>query len=1092
MTGQVMLERASTCLESGACQLFRTPKPCLPSRRFPTKVRHSTPPHGAPLDFLYPRKTLALRNQLSIHSPNATRIRHFSAVGKQPVDGEANVDAHVAAQAREGAARSLRTSDAAVELRKVLRSSEPGKQELAWQLYTAIPEEQLADQGDLPCDLLEYLVLDGYPTIPNHVLEVFEAFRDSKNSLLLRPTSYRAAVMAYISLNRIGPAISLLEDVDNSTGIDMWHFGTDIVLQYTVSQEQWDLVLRVFRTFLEQTPTIRGRYTTVAIRYGNTLPELWREVAQLPELLEHLDSFLRYVREFSEEIKSSPIRKQQFNSFVMTFVPCAMNRVLFTKDPDEDFIWDYFLKLFDTLHSLDLPLSACYEYAIKRMLELPRYQTYINKRKIWLELYKRYRERYLENVSFETRPSQNLIRNLIFQQSAYGLYRVEAHVQDLRAFYPQRPLRPGLLRRLIQFYAIHGDVERLRAYIDELKTNYKDEITIEIVSSLPYAYAQRADVDGTIAQFKRIHEEYGMTPDTTCWNILLLAYIRADDLDGSLECLNNAIECGVVPDVQTYGPLLDFCAQRGDVEAFEALFSRAKRQGVHLEGDVRARSGYVKAFLNVGDPVGAEAIADRMLQNWQAGTLYGDPLTHTWNLLIQHHALNCNLPAARQLYRQMVENNIPLDTWTYGSLMRALIEVKQTNAAWRILRVTMPDKNVRVHALHYAIVITGFLREKQVPLAMAAYKTMKKRNVTQTEASRKATLQALGVADLKELKKRRAKHPNYRLLRTEESLEEMLATSVQDSVHEEPTHNRSLDSHNFGSVPQAYYGLMISLYSTRSALKICRKLIRKAEEAAPDSEDYITPLSLLTSMMDAHLKSGMHSEVYRCWRLARETATKLTKTFSQAVQPASTFPELTEFGSLVHPSVQERFQTSRIANNRRHILNGASRIFFRSLFAQSTDSALELAQTTIHNLLTHGFVIDNFVWNEFIQHLAARDRLADAFSICEVYLMPRFPGWRDLHPGYKRFDRTGYQWMELRHYEITKTGVLPRYKTLVLLAKAYERVKRDERNGLGYDEQAQAWLSETLERGSPMTIRAIETMPVTSDKLQEREFHGAL
>jgi pentatricopeptide repeat-containing protein PET309 len=421
--------------------------------------------------------------------------------------------------------------------------------------------------------------------------------------------------------------------------------------------------------------------------------------------------------------------------------------------------------------------------------------------------------------------------------------------------------------------------------------------------------------------------------------------------------------------------------------------------------------------------------------------------------------------------------------------MRALIEAKQTNAAYKLLRITMPQNGFQVHALHYAIIMSGFLKEGQVPQAMEVYERMMKRQVPQTESSRVAALQTLGTNDLQALKKRGAKDPNYRLLKVEEALEEMLISSTAAEIaHRQPRHQTSMDAHNFGAVPQSYYGLMISLYSARRAYKICQKLFKKAEELAPDSENYIIPLTLITAMMEMYQKTGEHEELANFWTLARGSASKLTKTFQQLVSPP---PADTESISLVDPTVQQRFQESRISNNRRHILAKPARLYIRSLLKQATPSALDLAQTTIRDLLVHGFTVDNFTWNEFIQQLTLSNRLADAFATCEEYLMPRFPGWRNLTPNYTRHDRSGYQWMELRHTDIHKSSVMPRYKTLVLLAKAYAQVRFDERNGFGFDAERGLWTREVLEQSAPLTVRAIESMPRTADTLQERYFHNA-
>ncbi|RYN37954.1 hypothetical protein AA0112_g4372 [Alternaria arborescens] len=1144
-----MLERASTCLESGGRQLFRAPKPCLRSRRaLPSTLWH----HGAGdltlptwsaaasitqntggdvddaaakktigdprrqdgvwLDFLYPEKTLALLRrppverlnapETKLRRPCANRVRYFSTAQAQPSSHEAQLDMDVVEQAKKEAAELSQGSGAHRALRKFLDSPQPGKQELAWQLYTAVPEHRLASPyARARRHLIDYLsqdvVQDGNSAVPERILQVFGELP----SAVRRPSTRQAAIKAYTALGMIGPAIQLLEEPGHSSLNT--YAGMDVILRRAVLDEQWDLAFRVFRTFRRRTPRIGGMSVYKAIRFGDTLPSLWGEVAQLPELLEHFQSFLRYVDEFQHELRSSRLLKRDLDCFVMSFVPHVVDRVLSIGELDDDFVWNYFVGLFDDLHDLQLPTPACYEYAIRRLLELPRYQQYNNQRKIPLELYRRYRQLYLDQTesTIQARPSVNLIESLIYQHSDKGgLGRVQDHVQDLRAWYPNQPLRQQVLRHLINVYADVGDTEKVCRYVDELKSTYKDEVTIKVLSSLLYVYARSADVIGTITQFKRIHEEFHMNPDTGCWNILLLAYVRAEDLDGALECLNNCLGSGVVPDIYTFGPLLDFCAHRGDVEAFETLFSKAKKMGVKLDTDVHARAGYVEAFVNAGDEEGAQAIAQGMLNSWKAGRLHGRPLTHTWNLLIQQRALDRDLVGSRERYKEMVENDIPLDSWTYSSLMRALVEVKQTNAAYKLLRVTMPEQGLQVHALHYAIVMIGFVREGQYTQAVHAYERMMERQVYQTESSRQASIQVLGSADLQRLEKKGAKHPNYKLLRVEEALEKMLVSvTAREVAHRQPGLERSTRIYDPRALIQSYYGLMASLYSARSAYNICKKLFQKAGTLTPDVNNYTTPLTLTTSMMEAHFTAGKHAEVARCWKLARVSAANLTKTFHQVVQqPAAVSdnpepPDLLDQDSLVDRSVQHRFQESHISNNRRDILTKASRIYIRSLLAQSEDpNALLEAQRTIRDLLVNGFTIDTLTFNEFIQQLTLRARLIDAFTICEAYLMPRFPGWRDLVPNYIRKDRQGYQWMELRHYEIKTTSVLPRYKTLVLLAKALDQVKSDERNGIGYDTDAEAWMTEILERSAPLTVRAIDSMPRTFDPLQQRHFNGVL
>ena len=790
----------------------------------------------------------------------------------------------------------------------------------------------------------------------------------------------------------VGPAIQLLEQVCAHKPHDTLNIGVEAILQRTIFDEQWDLSLRVFRIFLQHTPTLDGHPTSLQIRRGNTLKEIWSGITRLPELLENLQSFFSHVREFQHELKASAELTETLSCFVMTFIPHVMDYVLETSNENEDFIQSWFVSLFDTLHSLDLPTSTSYEYVIKRMLALPRYQVYTHRRPLWRQLYETYRAPFLAQPSStaEAKPSRYLITEIIyFYGYENSLRQIDEHVNNLRSFHPNVPLKAGLLKFLIRTFADNGEDTRVRDYLNELQKFYPEQVDLKVLSSLLYVHARRADIDETTTQFRRINEEFDLVPDTACWNMLLLAYVRADDLEGSLECFNQCMGSGAVPDVLTFGPLLDFCARRGDVEAFETLFTRAKQMGLPMDTNVRARSGYVQAFLNSGDAEGAEAIAQGMLKSWHAGSLTGHPLTHTWNLLIQYHALNRDIVRSRECYRQMQENDIPLNAWTYGSLMRALIEVHQTNAAYKILRVTMAEHNVKVYGLHYAIVMTGFLREGQVDLAMDAYEHMLRGRVAQTESSRQASIKTLGVVDLTKLRKRRARHPNYRLLHVERALQEMLvAATGRETAHREPRHSRQFDLRNQSAVPQAYYGLLLSLYTARGAHAICKKIIKKAEKAAPDASDYGASISLTATMMDAHRMAGEHAEVARCWELALESASKLTKTLYQALAPEGAAPEL---HSLIDPAIRERFEQSHIANNRRQVLVKPLRIYIRSLLAQPESSALREAQRTIRDLLVKGFAVDNFVWNEFISALAQRNHLTDAFAICEAYLMPRFP-----------------------------------------------------------------------------------------------------
>lgn len=1136
-----MLERASTCLESGGRQLFRAPQPALRTRR----KLHSTfwhhgasdlslplwwainPPHhgpveqppagstdAAPLDFLYPDKTLALLRKLSVRSDGAaeakrqqwrTATRSYATVRRVETGVEAPDNLAAAKDAKREMHECLMASSAHESLSELLRRKEPGKQELAWQLYNAIPSQpSAADLADLLLPLLTYLTADNQPTVPTRIIKLFDQLPETVRTA----ASYRAVIIAHITLRQVGPAISLHRAAAKAERFVQYQghvpdIGTDVILRRLVADEQWDLALRVYATYVKETRfNIDRQRTTYRIRWGQaTLPEIWHDAANLPELKEHMQSLFVWVRQHKAEYTSTPKQKELFITFVQSFLPHVMDKVLHVRKPDENAIWDWFIKLFDDLHAMQLPVDASYHYAITAMLGMDRYREYTNRRKLHLELYRRFRQWYLydriDEPGWKQIPPQlPLLSSVLNSHGRHSsLPRVNDLVHDIRTFYPDKPLPRNVLQLLLMIHAEHGDIERVEEYFAESQKCYGD-ITPKLANNLLYVHARRADVPGALAAFDRIRNELGFTPDTQMWNTMLLTHVRADDLDGALECFNRALDAGMQPNVLTFGPMLDMCANRGDVEAFETLFSRAKQMGVQLDKDVRARSGYVQAFLNAEDGDGAEQIALGMLKHWKAGVLTGHPLTHTWNIMIQYYALRGDVANSRRLYRDMVENKIPLDNVTFASLMRSLVEIKQTNAAYKILRVTLPDNNMRVEAIHYAIVMTGFLREGQYDLALEAYERMVSRNVTQTISSRQASINTVGMSELVRLLKTQNNNPRQHLKHVEGLLRSMLTSgdAGQDIAHRQPNHNRYLDAQTTSMVPASYYGLLITLYNTRGAYQICKQLFAKAE-ATMSPTDFDAPTTFLTAVMEAHYRAKEWDAVEKCWEQILASSAKLIKTFQQIMNPA---PEPPESASLTDGTVLRHFEESRIALNRRQVITKATRIYIRSLINRPNPThdpaqprrLLLKAQLTIRDLLLHGFVIDNLTWNEFVVALAHTGQLRAAFAIAETYLMPRFPGWRSLAPFMVRHDRRGYQWMDLRHYDISRGAVLPRYKTLVVLAKALAGVNEDERNGVGYLEAERKWAREVLEERAPRVCRAVETMPRTGDVVQERYFGG--
>jgi pentatricopeptide repeat-containing protein PET309 len=1037
--------------------------------------------NGVLLDFLYPEKTRALIRHISKygwdtlegrrrHHMNGGVVRQYSTSPRHMRELESSLNATSQLEQEVEATPVEMTGEESLE--QLLAAQTPGEQQLALRLYDTIPEQNRTPM--LRQSILAYLDYCKAPVDANRLLSIFNALLPNERT----PESYRAAISAYLALEMVGPAVQLHEEAASHPFFPA--FGTDILLKRTIKDNQWDLSIRVFKAFLQSPGHNSSKHDSWDLSRTKLV---WGQVAELPYLRGNLESFIIHVQQFRHELMSTDDNKAVLDYFLGGFATQTMDHMLKTDPPDEDAIWEFFVGLFREIRALEAGTTYLYKAALYRIIGTERYQQLTNQRKIHLELYQQYRDDCIRNRNPLEYPSTNLLTRLIRHVGGLGsTFGVEKFVQDWHTFYPGKSLGWEALIYLTHYYAELGQAEFVNEYFNEFRRQFPKRVDQRLLSNLIFVYARRADVQGAEEQFKRISEEFGLSPDNVCWNQLLLAYTRADDLDGALACFNRLLGSGMIPDRYTMGPMLDLCAARGDVEAFEALFSKAEQLNIPVRVDAWARAGYVQACLNANDPEGAEAIAEGMLKSKAAGLLQG-ALTHSWNMLIQYYALRGDLASGQRLYRQMIQNGVPFDSWTFSSLMRGLIEVNQTNAAYKLLRVTMPSLNIPVYAFHYALCITGFIQEKQYGHASRVRKRMLERNIPQTVESRMASLQITAISDLRRLRDEDNSDPRARLIEIEKEIREiMLADYASEVSHRQPRHRRFIDSREH-SAPGGYFGFLILLYGTRGAYDICKELFSAAALSARDPEKFEPPVTLLVAIMEAHLRAEEYDEVAKCFDLARSQADKLVKTLQQAMNPS---PPKVEFSDRLDESVRERTEDIKIAVSRRQVLYRATRIYVRSLLAQRTDDALNQAQRTMRSLITNGYIIDNLTWNEFIQGLADNNRPLDAFSACEAYLMPAFPGWRTLGPYYTRKNVRGFQWMEIRHTDVGRTTIMPRYKTFVSLAASYARIKRDEANGLGYNADMGGWPSELLEKMCPSTVRAIESMPRTDDRLQKQ------
>ncbi|KAK5275412.1 hypothetical protein LTR16_012501, partial [Cryomyces antarcticus] len=89
---------------------------------------------------------------------------------------------------------------------------------------------------------------------------------------------------------------------------------------------------------------------------------------------------------------------------------------------------------------------------------------------------------------------------------------------------------------------------------------------------------------------------------------------------------------------------------------------------------------------------------------------------------------------------------------SYAALMQALVLCRQTDAAAKIMKELMPDNGVRVLAIHYAILMAGYIKQGLYEKVVKLRHRMEKRNIRSTLATNISYLKAKTIQELKGLR----------------------------------------------------------------------------------------------------------------------------------------------------------------------------------------------------------------------------------------------------------------------------------------------------------------------------------------------------
>ncbi|KAL8829099.1 MAG: hypothetical protein Q9170_006317 [Blastenia crenularia] len=1071
-----MIERATTCLENGGRHLLRAPKtpfrthrylhstfwshgagdinlpawwhaflqvPSTSQSQWLTKGNRPTTPSVACdnipfafLDFLYPVQTLAFIRQcvnekttaLSRHRRSqlsTQRSRTYTSAADNPDDTSVThrdtaqnlgID-HVSKGDSTDVGSTGSTEDKLnAGLHELLWSKESDTRDI-WALYGRMKELSVpVDRGNLS-RLFRRLRQSGRTLDFEKIRELFDTVASSDRA----PTHYKCAISAALKQNDLSSAMAMQEEAMQRR---LGSYGL-FILKYAVEHSQWNAATGVWQRCKDYSgPGAEGLL-------------IWKDVITLP-----LPKLLGKAIEAVELASASDDAKSTRN------FAAALARTILSIQHKE---FDQSLqnKLVGKIQSTEELSLDLVKAAILQSLSVGvQSETHIEAA---IDLYKDARRR--PNFAPDLELLDALLVGSHAARDSQAIYNV---LDDYRNHHTEPPRQAYLL--LISQLARHGDFDSVDQLVQESINRFGANDITRLVPHLLYACFRRAEVDRAVSVIESLQQKYAYSPDLRTWNILLATYARVRDSDGAMALQGRIMESGLRPDNSTYATLMGLFAQRSDYETTTALYKQAVSEGI--KPDAEMVSSLVMALatndhLDEAERTAEEAVRmDLESSQRQTRSSPGNhALTRIWNTLLAQNAMKGQLEKVFELQKRMQELAVPFDGLTYAALMQSLCIKLLPAAAQKILKTVMPQRGVRPTALHYAIVMAGFVTIKDYNPISSLFSRMVEQGIRPTFSTQNALLRFASNVDEKEYKNSPSDDKPFTAIRAEKLLDSILNNlDPIELATLGPTKYAVTNPPNV-AFQSSYFPYLIAAYGRNRSFDKVKEMYNKfitVTKRSDQDADTSLPVDMLTALMGAHSTAGEHDEVEKCWYLAMEKSREITcKAGADSSEP----------GWVLH---RYRYTLSRPLSQ-----------YMQAL--QATSRADELSAIIV-GLQDDGYELSVYNWNTYVKILIQDKDPVLAYQICEKQLITGWPGWDRF--GKSEWDISRKIMKQFpRHWELGRP--YPRYDTLVYLASAYLDAQAMA-YGMGRD------VLQEIERVAPRTLEVVHKMPRLHDDIQNQ------
>ncbi|KAJ5678277.1 uncharacterized protein N7477_003910 [Penicillium maclennaniae] len=722
----------------------------------------------------------------------------------------------------------------------------------------------------------------------------------------------------------------------------------------------------------------------------------------------------------------------------------------------------------------------------------------------------------------EVKPPAPLLSKQISVLASFDITNgIQLFLDDLSNFH--RKPSAEVYRQAMMVYSRAGKVAKVKSLFERRVADHGPPRSLYSLTPLLDVHAQIGNVQETHHQFQKIAEDFQLTPNTVCWNILLKAHAKAVDLSGAFSVFSEMLKDGVRPDSHTFGTLMDICASRGDIGNTRWLLREA--QNCQVQITIPMLDSVVRVYCNNGRLDLAEKFAKAALR-----VKVEESPIRMWNTLLLHHALRMDVEAFRRVKRTVERAKLSPDASTCSASLLSLVLMNRPDQARKLLRNLHKKEIIHATQHHYAIILYGYLRVGNRDMVHIIFNEITERF---GRAETKLSLLKLK-SDIErdlQIMKDEGLRPYGESLHLE-TAERFLMSAMSQADTERSSSKPSLlgisrDS-SASTFSTLHYEYLIKQYGKGGAVGRARELFHQylnSELPGGSSDDGLEngPFGIVNALMVAHLRAEDYESVIKCWQIQLPRAIKMASRVdirdvldlepkrstdlisSSPPRQVSILESLTQASNSSDAALGDRAEGQakrKILSSQRFILSKPFSLYIRALAYQNETEKIITAKA---ELQAAGFQLTTFNWSTYVQMMAASDRMSDiveAFMTNERMFMPRFPGWGPLRRGYmlktkksskfahkledpRQDPRSTYRQSQKflgkaarKHFNQIRPDLLsPTYLTMVYLSASLNRVREDSILSGSNDLQI-------LLQKAPETMKALGDMPYWREKYQ--------